>query len=72
MSVQSFFESEGGKTAAMIGLLVWLAIIAMIMHMTGHDPQETGRTLISNTFTALFVALLAKLTGKSAGGPGGS
>jgi hypothetical protein len=34
------------------------------MHVTKHDPQETGRVLISNAFTSLMTLLLAKL-GKS-------
>jgi len=58
------FETEGGKIAIIVVLLVWLSILAAAMHLTNHDPQETGRVLLSNAFTGLMTLLLAKLGGK--------
>lgn len=68
MKLREFLESEGGKLFVLISLLVWIAVLAMILHMTGHDPQETGRTLMSNAFTSLFTAIMLKLTEKKAAG----
>ena len=64
MQWQPFLESEGGKLAIVIFMLLWLSAIATFMHLTGHDPQETGRVLLSNAFTSLMTLLLTKL-GKS-------
>lgn len=61
-----FLETEGGKMAVILFLLVYLSIIVVIMHATHHDPQETGRVLLSNTFTSLVTLLLAKLGDKKA------
>jgi hypothetical protein len=55
------FETEGGKIAVIIFMVVWLSALAFVMHVTKHDPQETGRVLISNAFTSLMTLLLAKL-----------
>jgi hypothetical protein len=59
--IQGFLESEGGKLAVVIFMILWLSVIAVWMHLTGHDPQETGKVLISNAFTSLMTLLLAKL-----------
>ena len=48
----------------LIGLLVWIGTIAFVMHMTKHDPAETGRTLLTNAFTSLFTAVLVRLKGR--------
>jgi hypothetical protein len=56
-----FLESEGGKIAVIIFMVLWLSALSFIMHLTKHDPQETGRVLISNAFTGLMTLLLAKL-----------
>jgi hypothetical protein len=65
--VPPFLETEGGKLAVIIFMLVWLSTIAVWMHLSGHDPQETGRVLLSNAFTSLMTLLLAKLGGKTNG-----
>ena len=54
--------TEGGKSAVLLFILLWLSILALVMHLTHHDPQETGRTLMTNAFTSVFTALIAKLT----------
>jgi len=58
------FESlhtEGGKLFITLGLLLWLSLIAVVMHFFGKDPNETGRVLLSNAFTSLMTLLLTKL-----------
>lgn len=47
--------------AVILFMLIFLSIIAVVMHATHHDPQETGRVLLSNAFTSLMTLLLAKL-----------
>lgn len=59
-----FLESEGSKMAIIIFMLVYLSVLAFVLHETHHDPQETGRVLLSNAFTSLMTLLLAKLGGK--------
>jgi hypothetical protein len=61
---QNFLDSlttPGGKMFVTLALLVWLMVIAFIMHETGHDPAEQGRLLLSNAFTALVAILLGYL-----------
>jgi hypothetical protein len=58
------FESEGAKLVVILFMLFWLSAIAMVMHQTGHDPQETTKVLLSNAFTSLMTLLLAKLSTK--------
>jgi hypothetical protein len=65
--MKDFFEAlntEGGHLVITIGLILWLSLIATILHMTNHDPAETGRTLLSHAFTALITLLLNKLGNK--------
>jgi uncharacterized BrkB/YihY/UPF0761 family membrane protein len=69
ISVQSFLETEGGKIAVIIFILLWLSIIAVYMVVSGHPPQETGKVLLSNAFTSFVTLLLAKLGDKKAQGP---
>jgi hypothetical protein len=64
MPVHTFLESEGGKLAVLIGMLVWLSAIAMYMIISGHPPKDTGQVLLSNAFTSLMTLLLAKLGDK--------
>ena len=64
MNIGPFFETEGGKIVTIVFLLLWLSVLAIAMHLTRHDPQETGRVLLSNAFTGLMTLLLAKLGGK--------
>lgn len=59
-----FLESEGAKMAVILFMLVYLSILAFILHETRHDPGETGRVLLSNAFTSLMTLLLAKLGDK--------
>lgn len=60
-----FLESEGAKMAVILFMLIYLSSMAFILHETHHDPQETGRVLLSNAFTSLMTLLLAKLGGKT-------
>ena len=64
-ALQTFLESEGGRIAVILFMLGLLLGITMILHMTGHDPAETGRTLLSDAFTSLLTLLLAKLGSKA-------
>lgn len=50
--------------AVILFMLIYLSAMALIMHETHHDPQETGRVLLSNAFTSLMTLLLAKLGDK--------
>jgi len=61
VNLQAFLESEGGRLAVVVFMILWLSVIAVWMHMTGHDPQATGKVLISNAFTSLMTLLLTKL-----------
>jgi hypothetical protein len=64
MSWQSFLDSlttPGGRMFVTLTLLVWLMVLAFVMHETGHDPAEQGRLLLSNAFTALVSILLTYL-----------
>ena len=67
--ISQFLESEGGKIAVIIGMLLWLSVIAVWMVVTGHPPKETGQVLLSNAFTSLMTLLLAKLGDKVAKPP---
>lgn len=60
-TLRAFLESEGGKLAVVLVMLLVITGCAMVLHMTHHDPADTGRTLMSNAFTALLTLLLAKL-----------
>jgi hypothetical protein len=60
-AIASFLESEGGKTFALIFMILSLATIALIMVLTGHPPKEAGVTLLSSAFAALMSALIARL-----------
>lgn len=60
-------ESEGAKMAVLLFLLLYLSLLAVLMHVTHRDPQETGRVLLSNAFTSLMTLLLAKLGDKKGG-----
>lgn len=62
--IQQFLESEGGKIAVIIGMLLWLSTIAVYMVVSNHPPKETGQVLLSNAFTSLMTLLLAKLGDK--------
>lgn len=59
-----FLESEGAKMAVILFMLIYLSVLAFILHETHHDPAETGRVLLSNAFTSLMTLLLAKLGDK--------
>jgi hypothetical protein len=59
--LREFLESEGGEKAVVIAMLVWIMAITLFMHMTGHDPKQTGILLLSNSFTALFAIFLKSL-----------
>ena len=72
ISVQAFLETEGGKIAVIIFMLLWLSGIAIYLLASGHTPQETGRVLLSNAFTSLMTLLLAKLGDKKAPPSGGT
>jgi hypothetical protein len=63
--------TEGGKLAVIIGMIVYLSAIAVYLHATHSDPQETGRVLISNAITSLMTLLLTRLgkNGNSKGKP---
>ena len=63
-TMQKFLESEGGRIAVIITMLALLLVITMVLYMSGHDPAETGRTLLSDAFTSLMTLLLAKLGAK--------
>jgi hypothetical protein len=65
MKLAAFLETEGGKTAAIIFMLVFVAILLDIYTATGHVLQETGRTLFSSLVTGLTALLLTKLGSKS-------
>ena len=67
--ISQFLESEGGKIAVIIGMLLWLSVIAVWMVVTGHPPKETGQVLLSNAFTSLMTLRLAKLGDKVAKPP---
>jgi len=56
-----FFESDGGKTATVIVLMIFFAVLAALMHMTHHDPGQTGISLLSGTFSALLTLMIARL-----------
>jgi hypothetical protein len=71
VNIAPFLESEGGKMAVIIFMLLWLSAIAVGMVVSGHTPQETGRVLLSNAFTGLMTLLIAKLGDKKAPPPGG-
>ena len=55
-------QSPGGKLFVIIIMLVWLAGIAVTLRLLGHGMEETGRTLFSNSFTALFTLLISYLS----------
>ena len=57
--------TEGGKMAILLSLLMILIVVALVLHETNHDPAETGRTLLSNSFTSVFTAIMLKLTGEA-------
>jgi len=59
--------TEGGKLAILLALLLILMIVSMTLVMSGHPPQETGRTLLSSAFTSVFTAIMLKLTGEKKG-----
>jgi hypothetical protein len=64
MSWQGFLDSlttPGGRMFVTLTLLIWLMVLAFVMHETGHDPAEQGRLLLSNAFTALVSILLTYL-----------
>lgn len=60
-------ETPGARIVMTVGLVFWLGTLAFVMHITGHDPGETGRTLLSNAFTSLFTLVIAQLSGKAEG-----
>ncbi len=68
-SIATFLETEGGKMAVIIFMLLWLSAIAVGMVLSGHTPQETGRVLLSNAFTGLMTLLIAKLGDKKPSEP---
>ena len=68
-TVSAFLETEGGKIAVIIMMLLWLSIVAVYMVVSGHPPQETGKVLLSNAFTSFITLLLAKLGDKKASEP---
>lgn len=69
IGIHTFLETEGGKIAVIIGMLIWLSAIAVYMIVSGHAPRETGQVLLSNAFTSLMTLLLAKLGDKVATKP---
>ena len=63
--LQKFLESEGGKIAVIIFMLVTLLIVTEIAHAFHHDPQESGRAVLVGAFSSLMTALITKLGGKA-------
>jgi hypothetical protein len=57
-------ETEGGKTAIVLGMLFWLSAIAVFMHETGHDPAEVGREVMVGAISSLLGILYGKLGNK--------
>jgi len=60
----AILETEGGKIATLIFMIVFLSICMILMIETHHQLQETGRTLIASAYSSLFALLVAKLGGK--------
>jgi len=60
----AILETEGGKLAVIIFMLLFLSGVSMLMVMTGHPPQETGRTLLASAFSSLMALLVSRLGGK--------
>ena len=57
-------ETEGGKIAILLFVLVVLIALSAVMHILGKDPAETGKTLLSNAFTGVSTLLLTKLSAR--------
>ena len=57
-------ETEGGKLFVLLVLVAWLSIIAMVLHLAGKGPAETGRTLLSNAFTSFITLIVSRLSKK--------
>lgn len=65
---QAFLDSlttQGGKIAITLFMLIFIVTLVSIAHFEGKDPQEQGRLLLSNAFTALFSTLLGYLGSKT-------
>jgi hypothetical protein len=69
MSWDSFLkslETDGGKMIVLLLMLLFLLSASMVMVMTGHTPQETGRQLLVGAVSSLLGILYGylKATGK--------
>jgi len=58
-------ETEGGKLFVALVMLSAFLVIAFVLHISGHDPAETGRTLISDAIATLLGVVIGKITARS-------
>jgi hypothetical protein len=54
-------ETEGGKMAVLIFMLLFLTGVALTLLLTGHTPQEAGRELLTTAFSSLLGILYGRL-----------
>jgi FtsH-binding integral membrane protein len=53
--------SETRKIQLIVGLLVWISILVLIVHLTHQPVSEGTRLVFVSAFTSLVTLLLAKL-----------
>jgi len=58
-------DTEPGKILILLGLILVLLVVSLSLVITGHTPQQEGRTALSESFTAVFTALMMKLSTKN-------
>ena len=56
--------SEREKLYFTSGFLLVSLAAALAMHMTGHDPAEAGREILTAIFSSLATILYGQLKGK--------
>jgi len=50
-------ETDGGRFAVLIFMLLFLASVALLLVLSGHTPQEAGRELLVGAISSLLSIL---------------
>lgn len=58
-------ETEGGKLVVLLFMLLFLVLIATILFLTGHTPQEVGREMLTGAISSLLGILYGYLAKKA-------
>lgn len=54
-------ETDGGRLMVLVGMLLFLVLVALWMLSTGHTPAEAGRELMTGAISSMLGILYGYL-----------